>query len=359
MKLHRLAALFVAATLAEPAPARAADSLDSAAMRRAISATVRILTGSLDPQGRFRGQTSGSGVIVSARGEVLTNHHVVFPEGSASPYPQIWVGMVQERLGLSPPSRANRLKLLAADAALDLALLEIVPKEGEKSGPYPSIPLGSTADLFYGSRLWLAGFPAAGGPTTTVVSATVLGIDEEAGWVKVDGAMMHGVSGGAALDERGALLGVPTQVRADQEVPFLGDSDVPVGTIVFGTVGYVRSAEAVRSFLGRTKEGPLSDPERVRVTGVVRDTDSNTSLPNSVIGLLRPTASPEAGEITAPDLLAFARSDGSGMFTLNRACRPGKYVMKVVHPGYRTLVRPISVGAKNADFEVTLKKESP
>ena len=349
-----LAALALAAG---PASARADDA---GPVRRAVSATVRILTGSFGPEGQFRGQTSGSGVIISADGRVLTNHHVVFPEGGKQPFPQVWAGLVDDKLGFAPPSRAVRLKFLAADPALDLALLEIQTKAGEKGGPYPFLPMGSTAELFYGSRLRVVGFPAAGGPTTTVVETTVLGIDEEAGWIKVDGGIMRGVSGGAALSEKGELVGVPTQVQADQEVPFLGDGNVPMGTIVLGTVGYVRSIEAVRTFLHRVADGPLPDPGAqplLRVKGLVTDKDSKKPISGAVIGLLTPQASGGSGEIDAGDLLAYGRSGADGSFVANRVCRPGSYLVKVVHPQYKTLVRRVTVDAKNTDFEVTLLKE--
>jgi serine protease Do len=349
--------LAVLALAAVPASARADDTT---AVRRAVAATVRILTGSFGPEGQFRGQTAGSGVIISPDGLALTNHHVVFPEGGNKPFPQIWAGLVDERLGFAPPSRAVRLKFLAADPTLDLALLEIQAKDGRKGGPYPFLPMGSTAELFYGSRLRIVGFPGAGGPTTTVVETTVLGMDEEAGWIKVDGGIMRGVSGGAALNERGELVGVPTQVQADQEVPFLGDGNVPMGTVVLGTVGYVRSVEAARGFLRRSADGTVPGPEAqplLKVKGVVIDKESKKPVQGAVIGLLTPQASAGAGDIDAGDLLAYSRSGADGGFVANRGCRPGSYLVKVVHPQYKTLVRRVSVDANNTDFEVTLQKE--
>lgn len=345
--------------LALAAPSAAGQPAES--MRRAVSATVRIVAGAFDADGQFAGQTWGSGVIISAEGLVLTNHHVVFGEDGRR-QPQVWAGLVDPDRQFVPPNRAVPLQVVRTDPARDLVLARLPRREG---GGYPHLRLGETSSIYYGSRLHIIGFPSVGGPTTTVTEASVLGMDEGEGWIKVDGGLMRGVSGGAAVDERGDLIGIPTRVVADQQVPFFGDQDVPMGSMMMGAVGFVRSIDEVRAFLGASVNSPTPVPAiafpapagTIAVRGAVTDKASGKAIPGAVVGFLRPGSSPAPGEIRGEDLVAFAKADFEGRFALNRKVREGRYVVKVVHPQYRSLVQSVDVTRDQSVFDVTLARE--
>ncbi|MBI2571283.1 MAG: trypsin-like peptidase domain-containing protein [Candidatus Schekmanbacteria bacterium] len=358
-----VAALVVLAATA----ATAAAAADSAAIANARAATVRIITGEVDEHGAFRGQGSGSGVVITPSGLVLTNHHVVFGAGGR-PGAEIWAGVSDPARPWAAPAQATKLRLVGFDAALDLALLRaLAPAEGS-ARPFAYLRLGRMSGLSFGSRVTLIAYPTDGTPTATVLESAIVAIDDENGWIAVADALGEGASGGAVIDEEGDLVGAPTRVRADSQVPFLGDGDLPIGTLTLGRVGEARSIGAIREFLGRlAAEHPeagtaaitppsASESGAVRVTGTVVDEVSKAPIPGAVVGFLRPGPASAAGTVRERDLMAYARSGFHGELTLNRRLVPGRYLVKVVHPQYRTVLEKIEVGAVQ-DFQIELKRE--
>lgn len=321
--------------------------------RNAILATVRILTGTSDANG-FRGQASGSGVIITSEGLVLTNRHVVFAANGNALYPEIWAGVIQPGAENLPPRRAFRLKLIEADPNLDLALLRITFSKPEKVN-FSFLRLAPEQnDLSYGSSLRVIGFPVAGGPTTTVVRTSVVGLDDREGWIKVEGSLMRGVSGGAAINSRGELVGLATKVEIDQPSPFLGEDGLPDG-VILGTVGFIRSTDEIATFLAKVAGGsggaggsnttpiaPNVVSNRIEVSGVVLDSRTKKPIVGASIGIINKDQVAE-DKIELEDLIATSRTDQRGAFTLNRRLKPGVYKVKIVHRDYITFVKIFDV----------------
>ncbi len=343
-------------SLVSPAPAgvRADDST-----RKAALATVRIITGEVDQAGEFQGRGSGSGVIISPKGLVITSRHVIANQKSGRIHSQIWAGLVDPRNEFAPPNRALRLKLIADDQSLDLALLQITPRQNAQNATYPHVQLGSTEELSYGSLLTIVGFPAAGGVTTTAVRASVVGLDESQGWIKVEGSVMHGASGGAAINERGELVGVPVKVVADQAVPFFGDNDAPAGIVTLGAVGFIRSVEAISEFLTKVagQQGqPAVASSAVQVGGVLLEKGTRNPISGAIVAALSPNTATPQGVIQQQELLAYGKSEFKGGFKLNRKLRPGKYIFKVIHPNFQTLIQEFTITPNGADLEIELAR---
>lgn len=337
--------------LAQDVPERAPGGVRDAAF-----ATVKIIGGTA-VQGSFHGRESGSGVIVSPRGLVVTNHHVISaPSGET--YPELWAGLVEPGRDALPPNRAVRLKLLRSDPALDLAVLRLVPKAAPARFPY--LRLAGAPQLGYGTPLTVVGFPVAGGATITAVPVAVVGLDDREDWIKVEGSLMRGVSGGAVVDARGQLVGIPTRVQTDQDVELLDDDNLPVGTVRLGSVGYLRASKAVLRFLaaGGADSGdelPVLAPAGLLLGGDVRDQQTKKPIPGVVVGVL--TRDAPRGEIARRDLLAWARSGFDGTFSVSRALPAGVYQVKVVHPQYQSLVQEVALSADQARFSIELVKE--
>jgi S1-C subfamily serine protease len=324
-------------------------------IRRAALATVRIITGDVDQNGEFNGRGSGSGVIISPKGLVVTSNHVV-TNSAGRAYNQLWAGLVDPRNEFMPPNRAVKLKLLAQDAALDLALLQIVSKHPETAN-FPHVPLGLTDALTYGAALTIVGFPAAGGPTTTALRVSVVGLDDTQGWIKVEGSLLHGASGGAAINERGELLGIASKVQADQAVTLFDENDVPAGLVTLGAVGYIRSVDAISGFLAKvatTANVAAPGKQTVLIGGILREKGTRQPIAGAIIAVLAGnTASPQ-GVVQQRELLAYGKSEFKGDFKLNRKLRPGKYFFKVIHPNFQTLIQEFVVSPNAADLEIEL-----
>lgn len=159
----------------------------------------------------------GSGTLLTPDGWILTNAHVVALRGGGTAE-QAVVSMTLDPA--RPPRELFRAKVAASDDELDLALLQIQSGFlGDALAPnraFPTIELGPGAALRMGEPLRVVGFPDTGGlgtrVTISVTSGVVAGFDAvPAGRViKTDAEITSGNSGGAALDARGRLVGVPT-----------------------------------------------------------------------------------------------------------------------------------------------------
>lgn len=143
-----------------------------------------------------RRQSVGSGVIVdAARGYVLTNQHLL--EGATA---------IQVTL---KDRRSYRARLLGADEASDLALLQI-PAVG-----VTPLPFGDSKALEVGDFVIAIGNPFGLGQTVTsgIVSAvgrTGVGDSELGELVQTDASINPGNSGGPLINLAGEVVGINT-----------------------------------------------------------------------------------------------------------------------------------------------------
>ena len=202
-------------------PALAA-SLGAGPLGRALAAVVEVAT-EID---------LGSGTLVSPRGWILTNAHVVATAGE-----EVVVALPLDVT--LPPRELFRGRVRRIDEALDLALIEVTAGFYGQPLPegylFPTVELRPGAPPAIGEPLALVGYPATGGSATRVsISATrgiVAGFEACATGrlLKTDAEITSGNSGGAALDEQGRLVGIPT-------------STIENGS---GQLGYVQPLEAL------------------------------------------------------------------------------------------------------------------
>ena len=165
----------------------------------------------------------GSGTLVTADGLILTARHVVEAAARAvaaghpddAPPIVVAVSLDQQRIARD----LFLAEVVHDDRDLDLAMLRIV--SGVRGTPlpdtyrFPCVALRRRSTIYLGETLWTLGYPAAGGIGTrapiTLSRGTVSGFDHEAGGlrIKTDAFVSPGSSGGAALDDRWELAGVP------------------------------------------------------------------------------------------------------------------------------------------------------
>ncbi|MEI7570165.1 MAG: trypsin-like peptidase domain-containing protein, partial [Alcaligenaceae bacterium] len=139
----------------------------------------------------------GSGVVVSAKGHVLTNFHVV--EGAD----EIVVALTDGRQALA--------KVIGVDAESDLAVLQIELKD------LPVLDFSSLELPRVGDVVLAIGNPFGVGQTITmgIVSAlgrAGLGINTYENFIQTDAAINPGNSGGALIDTQGRLVGINTAI---------------------------------------------------------------------------------------------------------------------------------------------------
>lgn len=150
--------------------------------------------------GRVRQQLErslGSGVIVSERGYLLTNYHVI--KGA------------DEILVMLQDGRQALATVIGSDSDTDLAVLKI------DLDNLNAIPVSDPGQIRVGSIVLAIGNPYGFGQTVTqgIVSATGrygLGLSQFENFIQTDAAINPGNSGGALVDTQGRLLGINTAI---------------------------------------------------------------------------------------------------------------------------------------------------
>lgn len=207
----------------------------------------------------------GSGVIVSKRGHVLTNLHVI--DGAD----EILIAL---RDGRQAPA-----KVMGADRDSDVAVLKIDMKD------LPELPLYVEALPRVGDVVLAIGNPFGVGQTVTmgIVSALGrdgLGINTYENFIQTDAAINPGNSGGALVDAQGRLVGLNTAIYSKTggslgigfaipaaAVQLVMDQIIEFGFVKRGWLGIEpqdMTAELARAF-------GLSKPLGVIIAGILRD----------------------------------------------------------------------------------------
>ena len=149
----------------------------------------------------------GSGVVISSKGEILTNHHVI--EGAHGSDAEIEVKLSD--------GRTFQAKVLGKDKELDIALIRI------EANHLPFAALGDSDKAKVGEWVVAIGNPLGLDHTVTqgIISAkgrTARALGGPSGlesFLQTDAAINRGNSGGPLLNLRGEVIGINTAIRAD------------------------------------------------------------------------------------------------------------------------------------------------
>lgn len=152
-----------------------------------------------DNPGPLRPFGLGSGVLVSPDGYVMTNNHVV--ENA-------------EKVEVTLPDRRSfTAKVVGTDPPSDIAVLKI------EGATFPTITLGDSNRVEIGDVVLAVGNPLGVGQTVTmgIISAKGrstrnAGSGSYEDFLQTDAAINHGNSGGALVNLKGELIGIPTQI---------------------------------------------------------------------------------------------------------------------------------------------------
>ena len=147
-----------------------------------------------------REENRGSGVIVDAKGYIVTSSHVV--QGAHRIDVVLHSG---ERL---------QATMVGSDPDSDVAVLRVdLSDRSAKAGQLPVIALGASSGLRVGDVVLAIGNPFGVGQTVTmgIVSATGrshLGISKFENFIQTDASINPGNSGGALIDAQGELVAI-------------------------------------------------------------------------------------------------------------------------------------------------------
>ncbi len=221
---------------------RPAEAISREAINASLRATVQVIM----PDNDFEVFSLGSGTIMSENGLILTNNHVVAGDANN--------GLMNDdalvAIAVTPPNLRGEAVIkyyatvVKTDEDLDLALVQIVALSDEPDAPLPDnlgltpIGRGDSDNLQIGDEINFYGFPGLGGNSVTFTAGKVAGfLDENRDgvfeWIKTDGELNHGNSGGLATDEQGAFVGVPSAGVTDEvgKISLVRDGNLALGFV--------------------------------------------------------------------------------------------------------------------------------
>jgi serine protease DegQ len=278
------------------------------------------------PDEAQRASSLGSGVIVSASGYIITNHHVVEAAD------EIEVALADGKKLLA--------KVVGNDPETDLAVLR-VDAEG-----LPAITFGSSDALRVGDVVLAIGNPFGVGQTVTqgIVSAlgrTGLGINTFENFIQTDAPINPGNSGGALVDAAGTLVGINTAIFSRSGGSMGIGFAIPVSTARMVLEQITRTGSVTRGWIG---------VEVQEITPAVAESFRLKSTRGALIaGVLRGGPADKAG-IRPGDVLFEIEgkpvSDPAAMLNLVAALAPGASTkMKLKRQG-RDVEAQVSVGRR-------------
>ena len=184
----------------------------------------------------------GTGMIIDAKGFILTNSHVVM-DGSTGTI-SVLLSDGQEVDG----------ELIWNDAGLDLAIVKI-----EANGLLP-VEIGNSDEVAIGSYVAAIGNPLGHEFSGSITSGVVSGLDRTItvtdsyggnpmtmqGLIQVDAAINHGNSGGPLLNSRGQVIGINTAKATAEGMGFA----IPINAAVPVVEKVIRDGSFERVFMG-------------------------------------------------------------------------------------------------------------
>ena len=213
-------------------------------------------------------QGSGSGVLISSDGFIVTNNHVV--------------ERAQKINIILNDKREFEAQIIGTDPSTDIALLRI------EANDLPFLVFGNSNELKLGEWVLAVGNPFRLTSTVTagIVSAMArnLGINNERdsmaieSFIQTDAAVNAGNSGGALVNQHGELVGINAAILASRAGSFAGYSFAIPTTIVSKVVADLKEfGEVQRALLGvnirdidaeKATELKLKNFEGVYVSGI-------------------------------------------------------------------------------------------
>ena len=193
-----------------------------------------------------RGESMGSGFIISPDGYILTNNHVV--DGSSS---------VKVKLS---DGRSFKAKVVGTDAGYDVALLKIEAKG------LPSLRMGESNTLKPGQWVVAIGSPFGLDHSVTagVVSATGRTQPSMEGtayvrFIQTDVAINQGNSGGPLLNTSGEVVGINSQIFS-QSGGYMGISfAIPIDLAISAADQLKKTGKVSRAMLGVQMNAQISE----------------------------------------------------------------------------------------------------
>ena len=290
-------------------------------------------------------QSLGSGFIVSADGYVVTNYHVIQPDGRAE-LQEVTVTLVD---GTAFPA-----EVIGRDAQSDLAVLKI-----SRSEPFPFVHFGNSSQARVGDWVIAIGNPFNLGGTVTsgIVSAVVRPTGQGGAYdryIQTDASINRGNSGGPLFDMEGNVIGINNAIFSPSGGSVGIGFAIPAETAEPIIEKLIAGEEIVRGYLG-VSIGPMTE-----------DLADSLGLPENrgeFVQSVQPGEPAEQAGLQPGDVVL--KVDGKDVTpdqTLSfivANIEPGKRInLEIVRDGQRRTL-PVTVGRRPSEEELAARVFNP
>lgn len=192
---------------------------------------------------------SGSGVIISADGYILTNNHIVNSTSSSSYYQLSEATKVT--VNLYGDDTKYEATIIGTDSETDLAVIKI-----KKEGLTPA-KIGNSDELQVGEFVMAIGNPLGmqNSVTSGIVSALNRVVNDEDGTnyvlIQTDAAINSGNSGGALVNSKGEVVGINTLKLSGTGIEGMGFA-IPISSTIDVYEQLIQYKKVKRPYIGIT-----------------------------------------------------------------------------------------------------------
>jgi serine protease Do len=230
-------------------------------------------------------RASGSGVIVSEDGYIVTNNHVISNGAD---------GVADEIMVTLHNRKTYKARLIGRDPSSDLAVLKI---DGSK---LPFLVYGNSSNLMLGQWVLAIGYPLTLETTVTagIVSATGRSININKrqsetpveSFIQTDAAVNQGNSGGALVNANGELVGINSAILAPTGTYAGYSFAIPVNIAKKIVDDIIRFGDVQRGYLGINY---------IATDDLTEEQIKQQGLPVNQEGVLVSGVSPDGGAFSA------------------------------------------------------------
>lgn len=193
-------------------------------------------------------QSLGSGFLISADGYVVTNNHVIQPDGRAE---------LEEVTVTTQDGTEYQAEVVGRDAQSDLAVLKI-----SGTRPFPFVHFGNSAEARVGDWVVAIGNPfGLGGTVTSGIVSSVLrstGGGAYDRYIQTDASINRGNSGGPLFDMEGNVIGINNAIFSTTGGSIGIGFAIPAETAAPIVDKLIRGEEILRGYLGVSIQ-PMND----------------------------------------------------------------------------------------------------
>jgi serine protease Do len=301
------------------------------------------LFGNQGPQTR-EAQSLGSGFIITADGYVVTNNHVIQPDGRAE---------LEEVTVTLADGTEYRAEVVGKDPQSDLAVLKI-----SRAQPFPFVHFGNSGAARVGDWVIAIGNPFGLGGTVTsgIVSAVLRTTGGSAydRYIQTDASINRGNSGGPLFDMQGNVIGINNAIFSTTGGSIGIGFAIPAETAAPIVDKLIKGEEILRGYLG------------VRIQPMEKDLADALGLPanrGEFVQSVQPGEPAERAGLQQGDVVL--KVDGKDVTTeqtlsfIVANIEPGRRInLEIVRDGQRRTL-PVTVGRRPTEEQLAAQVFNP